>query len=247
MGTKKIAIQTQLWGNGNLEQNFKPIFDEVIQAGYDGVECRFAVLRQKEELKRYLKDRALKIHALHTSPDTFNSENGIKEEFRELLSDMAEFGITNLLISPSRKSSFDEQVASLDAAARMAEICRRVGVQLHYHNHDFEFEHGFRLYDEIVKVPHLGIALDIGWLYRARVPLAEFMERYRSSITYYHVKDTTFEEWRELGTGDVNMKEAVRLLESVPMEWWTIEQDNSRLAALQSAQASRSFLRTIVY
>nr|WP_186324849.1 hypothetical protein [Paenibacillus bovis] len=43
---KKIAIQAQLWDNANLENDFTPIFNEILEAGYDGVECRFTVMKQ---------------------------------------------------------------------------------------------------------------------------------------------------------------------------------------------------------
>lgn len=245
MNNIKLAVQTQLWGNHNLEKDFQSIFEEVIKAGYDGVECRYTVLKQKEQLKAFLADHSLSILGVHSSPEQFYT-NDISEKFTDLLQDLKDFKIKHLLFSPAKRETFDEQKKWLEIISKMADRCNDAGVELSYHNHAFEFEnYGYDLFDEIEKHSNIGIALDIGWLYRAKFDLEEMVNKYHKKINYLHVKDTTNTEWRELGTGDVDIKKAVQILNSLNLEWWTIEQDTSELDPLKSATMSRDFLKTI--
>ncbi|TDF98058.1 sugar phosphate isomerase/epimerase family protein [Paenibacillus piri] len=239
---KRIAVQTQLWGNANLDQDFVPIYDQAMEAGYDGVESRFTVMKQKEKLRKYLDEKPLRIFALHTSPETFYNQ-GIKAEFGELLQDMKQFDIGHLLFSPAKRESMKEQREWLHIIEQMGERCAEQGIQLSYHNHAWEFErYGYELFDAIAEHEHIGIALDIGWLYRSGYDLNKTVERYQRQIKYLHIKDTTKENWRELGTGDVGIGEAVKLLDTLGLDLWTIEQDTSELPPLTSARISRDYL-----
>lgn len=244
---KQIAIQTQLWGNDKLDQDFIPIFDQVRESGYDGVESRFTIMRQKEKLHRYLEENPFRIYALHTTPGTFY-DGGIKVEFGELLQDMKQFEMKHLLFSPAKLESMEEQRQWLEIISQMGEQCFEKGIQLSYHNHAWEFErYGYELFDAIAEYEHIGMALDIGWLYRSGYDLNQTVERYKQQIRYLHIKDTTKDQWKELGTGDVNISEAVRLLETLGLDLWTIEQDNSELSPLESAKMSRRYLTKLGY
>ncbi|GGD61597.1 sugar phosphate isomerase [Paenibacillus nasutitermitis] len=235
MGTKKIAIQTQLWGNSNLEQDFQPIFDEARNAGYEGAECRFTVLKQKERLKLYLTEHSFTLVGVHASPEAFFDHGIPKPELDSILADMQDLNVMRLLISGGN-------LANLQDIMILADRCRAVGIELLYHNHAYEFEPGYQIFDELLKHPGVAIALDIGWLYRAGHKLEDFLDRYGERIRYFHIKDTTPDQWRELGTGDLDMKAVIKLIEQIPMDWWTVEQDNSELKAFESAAQSRKFL-----
>ncbi|CAG7616197.1 sugar phosphate isomerase/epimerase family protein [Paenibacillus allorhizosphaerae] len=240
---RTIAVQTQLWGNSNLDNDFTPIYDDVIRAGYDGVESRFTVLQQKEKLRRYLSENPLQIFALHTSPKAFY-DGDIKPEFAELLKDMNGFSIPNLLFSPAKYETMEEERELLHIIDQMGERCADRGIRLSYHNHAWEFEKfGYDLFDAVMEFKHIGIALDTGWLFRAGYPLEATVNRYRERIGYVHLKDTTKEQWKELGTGDANVAETTRILDTLGLDVWTIEQDNSKLHPLESATISLNYFK----
>lgn len=235
MTAKKIAIQTQLWGNDKLEVDFQPIFDEVIKAGYDGVECRFTVFKQKEKLKSYLQNHPLTIVGVHTGARLLFEEGELKEDFFELIGNMKEFGIKNLLISGGK--------IKLEQIFKLADECVKENIQLLYHNHAFEFDEEYRLFDEIANYPGISLALDIGWLYRAGYRLEDFLDRYGEQIKYFHIKDTTKQEqWKELGNGDLPMDEIIEKIKQIPMDCWTVEQDDTELTPFESARISREYL-----
>jgi sugar phosphate isomerase/epimerase len=230
---KKIAIQTQLWGNDKLEVDFQPIFDEVIEAGYDGVECRFTVFKQKDKLKSYLQNHSLTIIGVHIGVRLLFEEGELKRDLFDLIRDMKEFGIKNLLISGGK----------MEQIFRLADECAKENIQLLYHNHAFEFDEEYRLFDEIANYPGVSLALDIGWLYRAGYQLEDFLDRYGKHIKYFHIKDTTKQDqWKELGNGDLPMNEIIKRIGQLPMDWWTVEQDDTELTPFESAAISRKYL-----
>lgn len=244
---KKIAIQAQLWDNANLENDFTPIFNEILEAGYDGVECRFTVMKQKSKLKDYLKDHSLTLLGLHAHPSVFIENGELKNEFYSLLHDMKEFHIPFLLVSGHPTPTQEAQLSLVKSLSILADECQKNNIQLVYHNHDFEFANGYELFDRIIDNQNIGIALDIGWLYRANYPLDEFISKYTNQIKYFHIKDTTKKEWKELGTGTVDIVKAIATIESIAMEWWTVEQDDSVLPPFESANKSREFLTKLGY
>lgn len=241
---RKVAIQTQLWGNANLETDFASIYDDVIRAGYDGVESRFTILKQKEKLQRYLSEKPLTIFAVHTNSKLLVEDGKINPEHAELLDDMNGFGIRSLLFSPQKYETMEEERVFLKAMDQVGERCADIGIGLYFHNHAWEFEkYGYDLFDAVLDFKHIGIALDTGWLYRAGYPLEATIERYRERIGYVHLKDTTKTQWMELGTGDADAVKTIQLLDTLGLDVWTIEQDNSKLPPLESATISLNYFK----
>jgi sugar phosphate isomerase/epimerase len=241
--SRKIVIQTQLWGNANLGVDFVPIFDDVLKAGYDGVESNVVVMSQKDKLHRYLAENPLKVFALHSGlPPYYDGE--IKPEYNVLLADMSRFGIGHLLFSPGRRTTMEDEHKLLAIVDRLGDRAADRGIRLLYHNHGWEFERfGYDLFDAVTEFKHIGLALDTGWLYRAGYPLKQTVDRYRGQIEYIHLKDTTADEWKELGSGDANVAETIRELNTPELKIWTVEQDNSQLPPLESATISLNYLK----
>jgi sugar phosphate isomerase/epimerase len=232
-----------LWGNANLGVDFTAIFDDVLKAGYDGVECNVVVMSQKDKLQRYLAEHPLKVFALHSGLPTYY-DGEIKPEYNELLADMSRFGIGHLLFSPGRRTTMEDERKLLAIVDQLGDRAADRGIRLLYHNHGWEFERfGYDLYDVLSEFKHIGIALDTGWLHKAGYPLKETVDRYRGQIEYIHLKDTTADEWKELGSGEANVAETIRILDTLGLGIWTIEQDNSVLPPLESATISLNFLR----
>ena len=67
----------------------------------------------------------------------------------------------------------------------------------------------------------------------------EFMDR----VGYFHLKDTTPEEWREIGYGAVDFGDLIKLIESRYEGWLVVEQDETRRQPVESARMSRDYLK----
>ncbi|RXT03754.1 sugar phosphate isomerase/epimerase [Ammoniphilus sp. CFH 90114] len=240
MSTPKIAIQTRMWGIDRIETEFEQILDEVLQAGYHGVECRSTLLNQEEKVKAYLEGKSLKIVALHILADAFH-----KEDLESLLQKMNDLQIPTILVTLLKKASLQEYQQWLKEIGDLADRCAGRNIQLCYHNHDWEFEHGYQLFDEMVKHPNIRLAIDLAWVFRARYDYKEVIHRYRDSIRYVHLKDTTHDQWKELGHGDMDLASAITELKSLDLEWWTVEQDDTDKLPLESAKISRQYLKRL--
>lgn len=240
--TPKIAIQTRMWGVERIESEFELIFDEVLRAGYHGVECRYTLVNNEEKLSTYLQSNNLAIIALHILAESFHPDHP-EEDLDTLLDKMNRLGIKKLLVTLLRKDSLEEYLNWLKVISHIANKCAEKNIQLCYHNHDWEFDHGYQLFDEMLKNRNINLAIDMAWVFRANYDCKEVINRFRERITYVHIKDTANSQWKELGNGDMNLPALIDQLKTLHLEWWTVEQDDTDRQPLESAVISREFLR----
>jgi sugar phosphate isomerase/epimerase len=145
---------------------------------------------------------------------------------------------------------FREGIRAINELARAARV---EGIYVHYHNHAFEFDviDGTRtgmdyLLDGLdFANDHLGLCLDIAWVWRGGQDPARFIEAHAEKIRYLHLKDTDDSEWQELGRGKIDWQAVFRAIEKLPhCRWAAIEQDETREEdPLVSVEISRKFLR----
>ncbi|MGG3562974.1 sugar phosphate isomerase/epimerase [Neobacillus rhizosphaerae] len=245
MHSPKLAIQTRMWGVERIETDFPLIFNDVLEAGYYGVECRFNLVNDEEKLNTYLQQNPnLKIVALHILAESFHPDRP-EEDLNALLDRMNRFGIQRLIVTLLKKDSLEEYLEWMEAISAMAKSCANKKIQLLYHNHDWEFDYGYQLFDVINKDPNMQLAADFAWIFRANYSFKEFIDRYRETIKYVHVKDTANGQWKELGNGDMDLVSLLDELKKLHLEWWTVEQDETDKVPLESAIISRKFLQNL--
>jgi sugar phosphate isomerase/epimerase len=240
MAAPKIAIQARIWGLERVEKEYPQVFDEAIEAGYDGIECRSALLVEQEDgLRKYLSSRELSIIALHANLKSFDTEDR-KQILEDLLERMNRIGSKYLLVSMGRMPEYTKW---FELAAKVSEQCAQAQVQFCYHNHAGEFEKGYQFFDELTRSYKVALAADLAWVYRAGKNVEEFVERYAEHIKYVHVKDTKGEQWKELGEGEVNLKPILQHVAALNLPWWTVEQDSTDQEPMKSATISREYLK----
>ncbi|MDD4849738.1 MAG: sugar phosphate isomerase/epimerase [Gemmiger sp.] len=140
--------------------------------------------------------------------------------------------------------------------------CRAYGVQLLYHNHDFEFAPGttgrYMLDDILAADPALGLELDTFWALYAGVSPTSYMESHQNRLKLIHVKDYCkldggpVNEGREsptfcaIGTGKMDNAPILAQAQKIGVAWACVEQDNSRIPVLEAAKLSIDSLRAAV-
>ncbi len=92
----------------------------------------------------------------------------------------------------------------------------------------------------------VSLCLDVAWVHRGSADPAALARKHLDRIAYFHLKDTTADEWRELGCGDVHLAGVLDLLHEKPFAWAVVEQDETTRGALESARISRKYLRSRV-
>lgn len=237
MTTPKVAIQARLWGLERVAADYKSVFDEVIQAGYDGVEARYA-LAEDESLPDYLASQPLELVALHANLGGFDPENPQRIDLERLLGQMNVLGSSYLLVSFGKRPHYTKW---FELAAGVSEQCAAQEVTFCYHNHADEFLHtGF--FDDLT-AHGVALAADLAWVWRAGQDVGAFVDRYADAIKYVHVKDATMTAWRELGQGDMELHPLLERLKALTLPWWTVEQDSTEGEPSESSRISRDFLR----
>ena len=163
-------------------------------------------------------------------------------------------------LSPEERLGLDfykSLAEKLNAAAHKANAA---GLQFCYHNHDFEFQpkSGGRPMDVLLK--HLDPALirlevDAFWVSMAGVNAAEFIRQHADRVELVHLKDRAKgtpthydiatvpdDAYRELGSGDLPLRDILAAVSHTQARHIFVEQDFSK-DPIASLQQSYAFLK----
>ena len=95
------------------------------------------------------------------------------------------------------RESMERLAGTLDAI--VSSLKAKTGVQVNYHNHNWEFKNDAILYEVLLSnAPSLHFALDTGWAYVMGYDPARLIARAPERMRYFHLRDVD----RSLVTGD---------------------------------------------
>lgn len=215
---------------GTLEQVAALGFQGVEFAGYFGLSAR--------ELKGHLARLGLEAVGTHTSfQDMF-------EKTKEVIDFHLELGCSNIVLPYYPiKSSADVAELTEKMEAVLGEYAKH-GLQLCYHNHDFELQSdgGERYLDQIAKVGGLGLELDLFWVHTAGVRPAEYIIQHRDRLQLVHLKDGKDRKPSAIGEGEVDFAPIFDTLRELDLEWAILENDHPRPDGIADITRSRDYL-----
>ncbi len=164
----------------------------------------------------------------------------------------------------------------IENAKLIGKVAKEKGMQLLYHNHDFEFatingKYALEvLYDE-VDADLLKTELDTCWVNVGGEEPAAYVRKFSGRAPVVHLKDFFGEksddmyeligiekkaparpanfEFRPVGSGVQNFPEILKAAEDAGAEWVIVEQDQPSmgLSPLECAEKSREYLKTLGY
>ena len=167
--------------------------------------------------------------------------------------------------------AFPEVIKNIEM---LGEVAKKLGIQLLYHNHDFEFARiGGKyaldmIYDEI-SADKLQTELDTCWVNVGGEVPADYLRKYSGRSPVLHLKDFVGEksenmyeligidskaparpagfELRPLGKGVQDFPAIVAAAKEAGTKWLVVEQDNPSLdmTPLQSIKVAIDYLKTI--
>ena len=156
------------------------------------------------------------------------------------------------LSEPLRKNldSYKFLAAKLNQAAIVA---RKAGLQLVYHNHDFEFIdfNGTTGYDILLRETNpadLKFELDIYWTVKAgKDPIALFDQNPGRYVTW-HVKDMdkADKSFTEVGSGSINYQQIFAKARLSGMKHYFVEQDVIKIDPNESITRSFQYLKSSI-
>ncbi len=268
---KKFHVGIQLYGvRGAMKEDFEGTLRAVAEMGYEYVEFAGYHERSAEEIKELLDKYGLKCVSVHQALDFYDEDPDAAAEF------LKTFGVKYSVIPHYKETLLAGSDVWEETKARfnkVAEVLRRHGMVLGYHNHDYEFNtHDGKylfdyIFDEVDAVPEI----DTCWVHYAGVEPTEKIAEYAGKVEIVHLKDfvckrlaggptydlidangnpikTTREdngfEFRPLGQGRQNFAAILEACEAAGTEYLIVEQDQPNdLTELEAARRSREYLR----
>jgi sugar phosphate isomerase/epimerase len=255
---RKIGLQLYTLRN-EMGKDPKGTLAKVAAQGYKNVETYgygdgkwFGM--NAAEFRATLKSNGLSTPSGHTFPGSIFLQSGWEEKWKPAVADAKavgqEFIVIPWLEEPHRTSAdnYKKIAAGLNKAG---EICKKTGIKLAYHNHDFEFAPventtGFDIFLKETDPKLVFFEMDIYWVSKAgKDPLALFA-KHPGRFAMWHVKDmdnTPKKFFTEVGSGVINYKKIFNYAKQSGMKYFFVEQDMCPGAPLESTAKSIAYLK----
>lgn len=251
VGRQLSAIGVQLYTvRAAMQQDFEGTLRSLAAMGYEEVELAGLFGRDPAQIAALLADLGLTAVGSHVTYDRFVAEPEVAIE--ETLALGAEYLVFPWLPEPERRTiaQWQDWVALLN---RVGEASQARGLQLAYHNHDFELTpiDGVRPIDVLLDGIDRDVVkweLDLYWLAKAGGDATELFERYPGGFPLGHVKDMRLSDQAmvDVGQGDLDFAAVFAQAAQSGMEHFIVEHDEPA-DPLQSVQNSITYLQALTF
>lgn len=256
----------------DLSVDFEGTLRKVKELGYQGVE--FAGLHgyDAETVKNLLQEIGLEAVSAHISLDEFLSDpDGVIDAYIKI---GCKYAAIPYLVA-ERRPGAPKWEQTVEEINKIASIAKQKGLQLMYHNHDFEFVeiNGKYALDELydtIPADLLETEIDTCWVHVAGINPASYVRQYAGRATVLHLKDfagnktdkmyeligiksdkptyTKAFEFRPIGYGKQDIPTLLEAAEAAGTKWLVVEQDSPSMGKtpLECAKMSINYLKTII-
>jgi sugar phosphate isomerase/epimerase len=247
-----------------LAKDAKTTLQAVAAAGYKQVEM-YGFPQSKAQIDA-ARDAGLAMNSSHIEWDcVVNPKDGERSEFARILDQAKEIGLSHLVIPylmPNNRKNLDDYRKVAENANHAAAMAKKIGIQLSYHNHNFEYapleggKSGFDIFMEEFSA-EMKFELDVFWVVAAGLNPIKLMEKLKGRVTQLHLKDLhvgvktpTYQNdlpqdaFKELGAGSIAMAPIIEAAAAAGVEYCHVEQDQSP-DPLASVKQSINYLKTL--
>ena len=241
---------------GVIEQDVPGTLRKVASIGYREIESAFSRLpgyygMKPKEFAVLTKDSGLSWISHHVlgapfvlppnakmpkGPDGKPMElppmKNLRENGQELIDQAAEGGITYLVCAYTPTGSLDEIKRSIATLQATGEACKKAGLSLCYHNHDFEFHEveGQRPYHMLlteISPDLMQMELDLAWVTKAGEDPLELFRRHPGRFPLWHVKDIAkdLQTLEPVGSGIIDFPKIFAQADQAGMKHFFVEHD----------------------
>jgi sugar phosphate isomerase/epimerase len=154
-------------------------------------------------------------------------------------------------LSPAERGDLNHYKYIAEQLNKAGERCKKSGVQLCYHNHDFEFaaQDGKLPYDILLNDtdPNLvKMEMDIYWVEKAGKDPVTLINQHPGRFPLWHVKDmdnTSDKAFTEVGNGTINFKRIFAQANKAGLKYFFVEQDKTPGSPFDSIKKSISYIK----
>jgi sugar phosphate isomerase/epimerase len=248
---KQLPVGYQLYSaREEAKKDLKGVCRALKAMGYDGVEFAGFYGRSAEEIKAILAETGLRAVSSHVSAAD------IEKDMFGVIAYHQAIGCRYIAV-PYLDQEHRPGAAGFPAMIRLmyrfGKLCKEAGIQLLYHNHDFEFVdvsgmYGLDFLYAAVEPELLKTEIDVCWVKYAGVEPAEYVRKYAGRAPLVHMKDFVGKkgggtpyaligraekadegvafEYRPLGHGCQDVKAVTEAAIDAGAEWLIVEQDD---------------------
>jgi sugar phosphate isomerase/epimerase len=218
---------------------------KVAQIGYNSVEAGYADGKfyglEGAAFSALLKQNGLIMPSCHYRLGEEKTNGAapagtILNGWDKAVDDAAKVGLEYMVcawLAPSERGSLDHYKQVADDLNKGGQICKKAGIQLCYHNHDFEFiqENGKYPYEILLANTDKNLVkmeMDLYWMTKAKQdPIATFNQN-PGRFPLLHLKDmdnTDKQMFTEVGNGIVDFKKILSHADKAGVKYVFVEQD----------------------
>lgn len=154
-------------------------------------------------------------------------------------------------LQPVERKSLDDYKKIAADLNKAGELCKKSGIQLCYHNHDFEFQQMENVlpFDILMGQTDsnlLKTELDIYWAVKAGFQPVPLFKKYSKRVALWHVKDmdnTDKKFFTEVGNGTIDFKAIFKAHKASGMKHFFVEQDQCPGSPFDSIEKSITYIK----
>ena len=263
-----LNVAYQLYSaRSEVEKGMLPVLHKLAAMGYNGVEFAGFFSHTSEEINHMLAETGLKAVSSHVPVAD------LKNNLKDIIRFHQEIGCEYIAVPYLEEAFRPGQPGFADMIRLMYKVgkkCAKKGIQLLYHNHDFEFVqvsgmHGLDFLYAAIDEKYLKTEIDTCWVKYAGVDPAAYVVKYKDRSPVLHLKDyngahgegspyaligldqeadaSSF-EFRPFGHGVQDVPALLQAGAKANVAWYVVEQDDSgSMPPLEAAELSLQAIR----
>jgi len=220
----------------------------VAELGYQAVELASFGGLSAAELRHELDGLGLRAVSAHVALDR------LENQLDDALADMRALGARYVVcpwLAPERRTP-EGYHALAQSLNRIGTAAEQQGLQLCYHNHDFEFQRygeqsGFEILFGETDPALVTSELDLYWVAFAGHDPVTFIRSLAGRVPLVHLKDMAAgsRTFAEVGRGTLDFPAILAACDEAGAEWLIVEQDRCERPPLESVGMSLEYLRSL--
>ncbi len=242
---------------GTLARVAKVGYNSVEGATYTGTQKFYGM--EAAEFSRLLKRNGLIMPSSHyrLGDEKMNGEmpkGTIMQDWGKAVDDAAAIGIKYMVcayLSEAERGGTDRYKHIAEQFNKAGETCKKSGIQLCYHNHDFEFkkEDGKFMYEVLLENTDKNLVkmeMDMYWVNKAGQDPIALINQHPGRFPLWHVKDmdkTPERAFTEVGNGSIDFKKIFTHADKAGLQYFFVEQDKTPGDPFNSISQSISYIK----
>lgn len=269
-----LPVAVQVYSvRDNASKDLRGTLEAIKEMGYDGVEFAGLYGNSPAEIKKMCEEIGLVPVSAHVPyVDMLADAEGVLKQY-------AEIGCKYVAVPylmPEHRPDSDQFPTVVENIGKIGKVAKELGIQLLYHNHDFEFmkldgKYALEVLYDTIPQDLLQTELDTCWVNVGGEEPAAYVRKFTDRAPVVHLKDFYGEksedmyeligiekkaparpgnfEFRPVGSGLQDFPAILAAAEDAHAKWVVVEQDSPSmgLTPMECIKKSREYLKTLGY